>query len=169
MFIQFIVNAHNVRKTPKMANFDHIFDVYSIQYNRIVLIHFSSCQTSPWTSLEYPHHMHLIIFENWPFWAIFGPFWAIFEAIRAISSKSICILSDFSWDKFRVPTTHTFRKIRTMRLFLKLSIFGHFWAVLGHFWACTDHLEQKYPRVGTLNLCQKMTDKILKDSWQYVH
>ena len=60
-------------------------------------------------------------------------------------------------------------KIRSMRLFLKLSILGHFWAFLGHFWACTDHLEPKYPRVGTLNLCQKMTDKNLKDSWQYVH
>ena len=59
MFIQFIVNAHNVRKTTKMVNFDHIFDVFSVQYNWIVLIYFSSCQTSPGTSLEYPHHILL--------------------------------------------------------------------------------------------------------------
>ena len=113
MFIQFIVNAHNVRKTTKMVNFDHIFDVFSVQYNWIVLIHFASCQTSPGTSLEYPHHIHLSIFENWLFGAIIGLFWPF------------------------------------------LSLYEPFGA--------------KLPLVGTLNLCQKMPDKILKDSCQYVH
>ena len=158
----------------KKNYFDHIFDVCSVQYNWIVLIHFASCQTSPGTSLEYPHHMHSSIFENWSFWVNFWPFWAIFEAVWAILSQfTPCWFNMYLvrhlLNKFRVPTTHSFKKIRTMQLFLKLSIFGHFWAVLGHFWACTDHLEPKYPRVGTLNLCQKMTDKILKDSWQYAH
>ena len=79
MFIQFIVNAHNVRKTTKMVNFDHIFDVFSVQYNWIVLIYFSSCQTSPGTSLEYPHHTHYKYFWKLTilghFLAFLGHFW----------------------------------------------------------------------------------------------
>ena len=137
MFIQFIVNAHNVRKTTKMVNFDHIFDVFSIQYKRIVLIHFSSCQTSPGTSLEYPHHMHLSIFENWPFWAIFWPFWAIFEAVWAISSQSTPCW--FNLHLVRHLMGHSqqilLAKIITMRLFSKLSN----WAIFEHFQAKQKH------------------------------
>ena len=41
---------------PKTAKFDHIFDVFSGQGNRIELIHFALSQASWDTSLDYPQH-----------------------------------------------------------------------------------------------------------------
>ena len=76
MFIWIIVNIQKIRKKPKMVNFDNFFAVFSVQCKRNVLIHFSSCQTSPGTSLESPNHIHASIFENLPFWASFGHLWA---------------------------------------------------------------------------------------------
>ena len=54
MFIQFIVNAHNVRKTTKMVNFDHILYDFSELSDQNDLIPFEYCQASSDTSLEYP-------------------------------------------------------------------------------------------------------------------
>ena len=79
MFIQFIVNPIMSEKQQKWS----ILTTF-LTFSQFNMIHFSSCQTSPVTSLEYPHHMHSSIFENWPF----GPFWAIFEAVWAIWSQS---------------------------------------------------------------------------------
>ena len=62
MFIWIIVNVQNVRKTKKTFNFEHIFDIFSVQCNWFVLILFASCQTSPGTGLEYrvpTTHTHL--------------------------------------------------------------------------------------------------------------
>ena len=40
---------------------------------------------------------------------------------------SFCILSDISWDRFRVPTTHTFvKKYNQLGDFWKYGISGHF-------------------------------------------
>ena len=98
-----------------------------------LLIHCASRQTSLGTSLEYPRHMHISIYENWPFWAIFGligPFLMLYGPFLANLPlvDSLCILSDISWDKFRVPTTHTFEKNTT-----NLGIFENrgFWTILG--------------------------------------
>ena len=38
MFIRIIVKVQNVRKTRKTVNFEHIFDIFSVQCNWLVLI-----------------------------------------------------------------------------------------------------------------------------------
>ena len=102
-----------------MVHFDYIFDIFSLWCNQIVLIHFAYCQTAPVTSLEYPHHMHL---------SIFGPFLRLYWLFQANLPlvDSICISSHISWDKFRVPTTHTFRKNQNHVIIFKIKHFGPF-------------------------------------------
>ena len=59
-YVHFVQSkVQNVQKTTKMVNFLHNFHVYSVKCNWIILIHCSSYQTSPWTSLKYQQHILL--------------------------------------------------------------------------------------------------------------
>ena len=75
-YLCFVQRKHsNCHKNHKMVRFNHIFDIFSLWCNRIVLIHFVSYQTAPGTSLEYPQPIFLReknynplgIFQNWGF------------------------------------------------------------------------------------------------------
>ena len=69
----------------KMADFHHILDVFSGLNDQIDLNHFTSCQASSVTSLEYPHNPHgdvdsVARLESFralklskPYWRFLGP------------------------------------------------------------------------------------------------
>ena len=66
-------------KLDHFCFFSDLLDVYYDTNEHIDMNPIKSYPTSPGTSLEYPHHIHASIFENWPFWAIFaflGHIWA---------------------------------------------------------------------------------------------
>ena len=76
---------------------------------------------------------------------------------RLDSTDFCCISSDISWQAYRVPTRHTLMKLWN----------GHFWpnrpfltkqAIFVAILAKKNPFFNKLHLVGTLNLCQEMTD-----------
>ena len=98
--------------------------------------------------------------ENWPFWAILGHFGRFLQTWWMCGPETLCILSGIFWYKFRVPTWCTLVRFKNRHFFCPMASRVKQWQFSSIV---------KIPHVGTLNLYQKMPDKMQKDSGQSDH